>query len=123
MQALSAAPRAQVLDDDTYIASEQSGNLYVVRKNSEAASDEERARLDVSDAVCTVECLTALSFSVWEPNETRASTATEWLHRQSVSGNLVPCLHVLLAVPALATSTCQFLGGGRCPGVIVNHPL
>eukprot|EP01112_Ceratiomyxa_fruticulosa_P020970 TRINITY_DN7283_c0_g1_i2.p1 TRINITY_DN7283_c0_g1~~TRINITY_DN7283_c0_g1_i2.p1 ORF type:complete len:1042 (-),score=227.88 TRINITY_DN7283_c0_g1_i2:442-3567(-) len=36
----------EALDDDTFIGAENSMNLFTVRKNSEAASDEERARLD-----------------------------------------------------------------------------
>jgi DNA damage-binding protein 1 len=36
-----------MLDDDTYVAAENSYNLYVVRKNSDAASDEDRSRLEV----------------------------------------------------------------------------
>jgi DNA damage-binding protein 1 len=38
---------ATILDDDTYLGAENSFNLFVVRKNSEAATDEERSRLDV----------------------------------------------------------------------------
>jgi DNA damage-binding protein 1 len=34
----------EALDDDTYIGSENSFNLFTVQRNSEAATDEERAR-------------------------------------------------------------------------------
>lgn len=37
----------EVLDDDTYVGAENSCNLFVVRRNSDSASDEERNRLDV----------------------------------------------------------------------------
>ena len=36
-----------MLDDDTYLAAENSFNLYVVRKNSDEANDEERNKLEV----------------------------------------------------------------------------
>jgi DNA damage-binding protein 1 len=36
-----------ILDDDTYIGAENWYNLFTVRKNSDAATDEERARLEV----------------------------------------------------------------------------
>ncbi|GAX83262.1 hypothetical protein CEUSTIGMA_g10688.t1 [Chlamydomonas eustigma] len=36
-----------MLDDDTFIAAENGCNLYVVRKNPDATTDEERARLEV----------------------------------------------------------------------------
>jgi len=36
-----------ILDDDTYIGAETYYNLFTVRKNSEAATDEDRARLEV----------------------------------------------------------------------------
>ncbi len=36
-----------VLDDDKYIGAENSYNLFTVRKNSDAAADEERGRLEV----------------------------------------------------------------------------
>lgn len=36
-----------VLDDDTYLGAENSYNLFAVRKNSDAATDEERSRLEV----------------------------------------------------------------------------
>jgi len=36
-----------MLDDDTYLAAENSYNLIVVRKNAEAANDEERSRLEL----------------------------------------------------------------------------
>ena len=35
------------LDDETYLGAENSFNLFTVRKNSDAAADEERSRLDV----------------------------------------------------------------------------
>lgn len=38
----------EVLDDDKYIGAENSYNLFTVRKNSDAAADEERGRLEVS---------------------------------------------------------------------------
>eukprot|EP00899_Mesostigma_viride_P024186 jgi/Mesvir1/4952/Mv04573-RA.2 len=37
----------EVLDDDTYLGAENSFNLFTVRKNSDAATDEERSRLEV----------------------------------------------------------------------------
>ena len=37
----------QVLDDDTYLGAENSYNLFTVRKNSDAAVDEDRGRLEV----------------------------------------------------------------------------
>ena len=36
------------LDDDVFLGAENSFNLFTLRKNSDAASDEERAQLDVS---------------------------------------------------------------------------
>lgn len=36
-----------ILDDDTFLAAESSCNLFVVRKNSDATTDEERQRLEV----------------------------------------------------------------------------
>mmetsp|Transcript_63382 Transcript_63382/g.200458 ORF Transcript_63382/g.200458 Transcript_63382/m.200458 type:complete len:1099 (-) Transcript_63382:192-3488(-) len=36
-----------VLDDDTFLGAENSFNLFTVRKNSDAATDEERGRLEV----------------------------------------------------------------------------
>jgi len=37
----------EILDDDTYIGAENSFNLFTLRKNSDAATDEERRRLEV----------------------------------------------------------------------------
>ena len=37
----------EALDDDTFIGAESSFNLFTVRKNSDAATDEERGRLEV----------------------------------------------------------------------------
>jgi len=37
----------KILDDDTYLAAENGYNLFLVHKNSEAATDEERMRLEV----------------------------------------------------------------------------
>ena len=37
-----------ILDDDTYLGAEINYNLFTVRKNSDAASDEDRNRLEVS---------------------------------------------------------------------------
>ena len=36
-----------ILDDDTYLGAENSYNLFTVRKNSDAAADEDRNRLEV----------------------------------------------------------------------------
>ncbi len=36
----------EVLDDDTYLGAENSNNLFTLRKNTDAASDEDRARLE-----------------------------------------------------------------------------
>lgn len=36
-----------ILDDDTYLGAEINYNLFTVRKNSDAASDEDRNRLEV----------------------------------------------------------------------------
>lgn len=36
----------EMLDDDTYLAAENSNNLFVVRKNSDVATDEDRSRLE-----------------------------------------------------------------------------
>ena len=36
-----------VLDDDTYLGAEVNYNLFTVRKNSDAAADEDRNRLEV----------------------------------------------------------------------------
>jgi DNA damage-binding protein 1 len=36
-----------ILDDDTYIGAENSFNLFTVRKNSDAATDDERGRLEI----------------------------------------------------------------------------
>ncbi|XP_078433681.1 DNA damage-binding protein 1a-like [Wolffia australiana] len=38
---------AEILDDDVYLGAENSFNLFTVRRNSEAATDEERGHLDV----------------------------------------------------------------------------
>ena len=40
-------PAMAVLDDATYIAADNSSNLVVVRRNAEALTDEESARLEV----------------------------------------------------------------------------
>jgi DNA damage-binding protein 1 len=37
----------EILDDDTYLGAENSFNLFTVRKNADAATDEERSRLEV----------------------------------------------------------------------------
>ncbi|XP_024396613.1 DNA damage-binding protein 1a [Physcomitrium patens] len=37
----------EILDDDTYLGAENSFNLFTVRKNNDAATDEERGRLEV----------------------------------------------------------------------------
>ena len=37
-----------ILDDDTYLGAENSFNLFTVRKNTDAATDEERSRLEVT---------------------------------------------------------------------------
>ncbi|WIA28317.1 hypothetical protein OEZ86_010868 [Tetradesmus obliquus] len=37
-----------LMDDDTYLAADNSSNMVVVRKNPDAATDEERARLEVT---------------------------------------------------------------------------
>ena len=36
-----------MIDDDTYVGAENYYNLFTVRKNSDAATDEERSRLQV----------------------------------------------------------------------------
>ena len=36
-----------MLDDDTYIGAEDSFNLFTVKKNSDAATDEERQKLEI----------------------------------------------------------------------------
>ena len=44
-----------ILDDDTYLGAEISYNLFTVRKNSDAAADEDRNRLEVHcQQLCTV---------------------------------------------------------------------
>ena len=40
----------EILDDDTFLGAENSYNLFTVRKNSDAASDEDRRRLQVRTA-------------------------------------------------------------------------
>ncbi len=40
-----------MLDDDTYLGAENSYNMFVVRKNSDAATDEERSRLEVRNEI------------------------------------------------------------------------
>ena len=42
----------EVLDDDTYLGAENSYNLFTLRKNSDAASDEDRNRLEVRLLQC-----------------------------------------------------------------------
>ena len=37
----------ELLDDDTFLGAENSHNLFVLRKNGDAATDEERQRLDI----------------------------------------------------------------------------
>jgi len=37
----------EVLDDDTYLGAENSNNLFTLRKNTDAAADEDRNRLEV----------------------------------------------------------------------------
>jgi DNA damage-binding protein 1 len=37
----------EILDDDVYLGAENNFNLFTVRKNSDAATDEERGRLEV----------------------------------------------------------------------------
>jgi hypothetical protein len=46
-----------ILDDDTYLGAENSYNLFTVRKNSAAATDEERARLEVSSRAVSVHAM------------------------------------------------------------------
>ena len=36
------------LDDDAYLGAENSFNLFTLRRNSDASTDEERSRLDVA---------------------------------------------------------------------------
>ena len=38
----------EMINDDSFLAAENSGNLYVLRKNGDGATDEERARLEVT---------------------------------------------------------------------------
>ena len=38
----------EILDDDTFLGAENSFNLFTLRKNSDAASDEDRSVLEVS---------------------------------------------------------------------------
>lgn len=38
----------EILDDDTYLGAENNYNLFTLRKNSDAASDEDRSRLEAS---------------------------------------------------------------------------
>ena len=46
-----------VLDDDTYLGAENSYNLFTLRKNADAASDEDRNRLEVSQyQMCFYPC-------------------------------------------------------------------
>lgn len=42
-----------ILDDDTYLGAEINYNLFTVRKNSDAASDEDRNRLEVLSLMYT----------------------------------------------------------------------
>ncbi len=37
-----------MLDDDTALGAENGGNLFAARKNTDAASDEDRSRMDVA---------------------------------------------------------------------------
>jgi DNA damage-binding protein 1 len=37
----------EILDDDTFLGAENSFNLFTMRKNSEAASDDDRGKLQV----------------------------------------------------------------------------
>lgn len=37
----------EILDDDTFLGADDSFNLFTMRKNSEAASDDDRGRLQV----------------------------------------------------------------------------
>ena len=37
----------EVLDDDTYLGAENSNNIFTLRKNTDAPSDEDRNRLEV----------------------------------------------------------------------------
>ncbi len=37
----------EVLDDDTYLGAENSNNIFTLRKNTDAAADEDRNRLEV----------------------------------------------------------------------------
>ena len=36
-----------MLDDDTYLGAENSMNLFTLRKNADAGTDEERSKLEV----------------------------------------------------------------------------
>lgn len=50
----------EVLDDDTYLGAENSNNLFTLRKNTDAAADEDRNRLEVQ--VCPARPPCAVSF-------------------------------------------------------------
>ena len=50
-----------VLDDDTYLGAENSYNLFTLRKNADAASDEDRNRLEVTlNSICSAHAVLAL---------------------------------------------------------------
>ena len=52
-----------ILDDDTYLGAEINYNLFTVRKNSDAAADEDRNRLEVALCQDTV-LLLHITFTV-----------------------------------------------------------
>ncbi len=37
----------EIIDDETFIGAENEGNIFVLRKNLEGVTDEERARLEL----------------------------------------------------------------------------
>lgn len=78
----------EALDDDTYLGAENSYNLFTLRKNSDAASDEDRNRLEAcplpwnSDilAVCTPSdpCWLLLSTQGGRPMRRLAESVDTW---------------------------------------------
>ena len=59
-----------ILDDDTYLGAENGYNLFTVRKNSAAASDDDRRRLEVGRA----EVLVCLLLSIRVRNNSAAAS-------------------------------------------------
>ena len=75
-----------ILDDDTYIGAENYYNLFTVRKNSDATTDEERARLEVVGEFHLGDMVNAFRHGSLVMRGGEAQPATETLIFATVNG-------------------------------------